>query len=497
MPRSPFTSANLPALIKRILALSAAINLHTIEEKDPNGHYIYGRGRHKYYGLGALVIFFALFSCYGMAHMLATMPTITAMGAVAGGVLWGGFQWLLERQIIMSIAPDARWFAKLSGFGWRSIVAVLSVTTMVYPFFVESNRAEIDVRAGEMARARLIDNLQSAQQAVGLPALQILVAAGAQKLQKAETELSAEPPELPALRQQARLCWSQFRDTEARAKARIAQLSEEKRIVDSSDAAALSRLNAGIAALAARIGAGKSSCHARDRSVADRLAAWKQEKATERNAVALENRQIGAKVEAADVKGKALESEQAAKIERAARSGFAADFEAVWSMLQHDPSRRTQFIWWFAWFLAIELIVMIVKLTSFTDLDCRFGADEALVKQQIQHDLAARLTMLQTAGLRAQTEAKGTQAALQQDDGQAWQQMEARRLDLALYQEELKAPAELAQTALLQMLRMQNLGSEGLRGEYLASFETVLNRAVQDVLSVIQRNSQKACVKHQ
>ncbi|GGC63054.1 DUF4407 domain-containing protein [Undibacterium terreum] len=479
MPNSITLLANLKTSIKKFLALSATISLDTLEEKDEQGNHRFARGRHKYYGIGALVIFFAIFSGYGMAHMLGTMAGISALGAVVGGVLWGGFQWLLERQIMMSVAPDARVWAKLFGFGWRSLIAMLSVVTMVYPFFVESNRAEIDVRAGEIAHARLIDNVRTSQQAAGVPALQAMASVAEQKLQRAEAELAGDPPELPALRQQARVCWVQLREAEVKTAARLSQLEDARRVA--ADAAALNQAEAGIAALAAKRDSAKNVCRSRDRQIADKLAAWKTEKSVERQAIVLENRQIDSRVEAAGARGRILEGEQAARIEKAANSGFAADFEAVWDMLQHDASRRVQFIWWFAWFLSIELIVMIVKLSSLTDLDYRLGSDESLFRQRVQLDLELRQAELQTAGLRARMQARGTQAALQQDEGRVWQEMESQALQLGLYKEQIKLPAELAEAALQQMLRIQDMDKRGAAFDAWASLDAVMRRMLQDL----------------
>ena len=81
--------------MKKLLALSAAVSADVLEQRDAHGQYVYARGRHKYYGIGALVIFFALFSGYGMAHMLATMSNVSAQGAIVAGVLWAMFQWCL------------------------------------------------------------------------------------------------------------------------------------------------------------------------------------------------------------------------------------------------------------------------------------------------------------------------------------------------------------------------------------------------------------------
>ena len=135
--------------MKKMLALSVAVSTDVLEQRDPHGRYVYARGRHKYYGIGALVIFFALFSGYGMAHMLATMSNVSAQGAIVAGVLWAMFQWCLERQIIMSIAHEAAWYAKAYGFFWRALLAILSASTMIYPFFVECATRPCDALGGE------------------------------------------------------------------------------------------------------------------------------------------------------------------------------------------------------------------------------------------------------------------------------------------------------------------------------------------------------------
>ena len=194
------------------LALSAAVSVDLLEEKDEYGRHRFERGRHKYFGIGSLVIFFALFSGYGMGHMLATMSTISAWGAALAGAVWTCFQWCLERQILISIRADAAWWQKCFGLSWRCVLALLSASTMVYPFFVESNRAEIDVKVGEMARSRLIDNNRTAQLAVGLPALHERGREIHTALEKAEILLATDPPELAGLRQKAKHCWVRYQE---------------------------------------------------------------------------------------------------------------------------------------------------------------------------------------------------------------------------------------------------------------------------------------------
>lgn len=429
---SRFMQATMRAM-KKVLALSAAVSSDVLEQRDAHGRYLYARGRHKYFGLGALVIFFALFSGYGMAHMLATMSNVSAHAAVAAGILWAMFQWCLERQIIISIAHDAAWHAKLAGFFWRALLAILSVSTMIYPFFVESNRAEIEVRVGELTQARLIQNIQSSQAAAGLPEMALAMSAGEQLLEKVDTELNSDPPEMPALRQQAKQCWKRYSDAELNSKAKIAQLTSEKARTEIGNVIALEKLDQSINLLHKKLNDTKLRCQNDERLVLNKLLLWKTEKIAEKSSVVENNKSLHLEVAQAKAKSLALEDQQARKIAFAAKAGFAADFAATWDMLKNDLSRRIQFIWWFVWFLVIELIAILVKFSSSTDVDARLSADEVWLKSKIEHDLALRLNILDTARLQSQMQAKGQQAALREDDGRSYQMVATHKLKSATF----------------------------------------------------------------
>jgi len=86
--------------------------------------------------LGVL-FYFCGFSGYGMGHMLASMSNVSTGVAIIAGLIWALFQWCLERQILISIRADATFFAKLIGISWRGALALLSATTMVYPFLLK------------------------------------------------------------------------------------------------------------------------------------------------------------------------------------------------------------------------------------------------------------------------------------------------------------------------------------------------------------------------
>ncbi len=420
-------------VMKKFLALSAAVSTDVLEQRDAHGRYLYARGRHKYFGLGALVIFFALFSGYGMAHMLATMSNVSVQGAIVAGILWAMFQWCLERQIIMSIAHDAAWYAKLFGFFWRALLAILSASTMIYPFFVESNRAEIEVRVGELTQARLVQNIQSSHAAAGLPEKALAMSVGEQQLEKVEAELKSDPPEMPALRQQAKQCWKRYADAEHNSKAKIAQLTTEKTRIEAADFSALAKIDQSINLLHKKLDDAKLRCQNNEKLVLNKLLLWKAEKTAEKSSVVENNKSLLLEVAQAKTKSHALEDEQSNKIAYAAKAGFAADFAATWDMLQNDLSRRIQFIWWFVWFLVIELIAILVKFSSNTDVDARLNADEVWLKSKIAHELALRLNILATARLQSQMQAKGQQAALHEDDGKSYQMVATHKLKSATF----------------------------------------------------------------
>lgn len=419
--------------IKKMLALSAAVSTDVLEQRDAHGRYVFARGRHKYFGLGALVIFFALFSGYGMAHMLATMSNVSAQGACVAGVLWAMFQWCLERQIIMSIAHDSAWHAKAYGFFWRALLAILSASTMIYPFFVESNRAEIEVRVGELTQARLIQNIQSAHAAAGLPEKVQAMSTGEQQLEKLDAELKSDPPEMAALRQQAKQCWTRYIGEEIKSKEKIAQLSAEKARTETGNVDALEKLDQSINLLHKKLSDARRRCQNDESLVLSKLLLWKTEKTAEKITVVENNKSLHLDVELAKTKSLALEDEQSSKIALAAKAGFAADFAATWDMLKNDLSRRIQFIWWFVWFLVIELIAILVKFSSTTDVDARLNSDEVWLKSKIAHDLALRLNILDTARLQSQMQAKGQQAALHEDDGRSYQIVATHKLKSATF----------------------------------------------------------------
>jgi|GEM_PF-1862704 len=399
---------------KSLLALSAAVSLKVLDAQDSDGNYLYARGRHKYFGIGALVIFFAVFAGYGMAHMLATMVNVSSSGAIIAGCLWAVFQWCLERQMIMSIQSDASWGAKSMGLFWRSLLALLSAITMVYPFYVDSNRAEITVKTGELERSRLIHNLQSAQQATGLPALQQDVVALDDKLKKAEEKLYGEPPQMAEMRQQLQTLRELAKTEERRSNGQIANWRKAMTVALPAEAVLLEQK---ISAAQNRITAARVRCLRQEQDINQTLIAWRKEKLAEKAQLAEERHQANTIVNKARSDAQALEKTHSAYIQAASHAGFAADFAATWDMLQNDVHRRLQFIWWLLWFLTIELVAIIVKFTSHTDVDARLNADEYLLKLGIASNSRVRQAQIEVAQLRELTALKGEHAALQADDG--------------------------------------------------------------------------------
>ncbi|PXX42618.1 DUF4407 domain-containing protein [Undibacterium pigrum] len=399
---------------KSLLALSAAVSLKVLDTRDSDGNYLYARGRYKYFGIGSLVIFFALFAGYGMAHMLATMANVSSTGAIVAGCLWAVFQWCLERQMIMSINSDASWAAKSMGLFWRSLLALLSAITMVYPFYVDSNRAEITYKTGELERSRLIHNLQSAQQATGLPALQQDVAALDDKLQKAEDKLLSEPPQMADMRQQLQSLREQAKTEERRSNGQIANWRKAMTVALPAEAVLLEQK---ISAAQNRINAARARCQRQEQEINATLITWRKEKIAEKAQLAEERQQANTIASKARTDAQALEKIQSAHIQAASHAGFAADFAATWDMLQNDVHRRLQFIWWLLWFLTIELVAIIVKFTSHTDVDARLNADEYLLKLGIASNSRVRQAHIEIEQLRELTALKGEQAALQADAG--------------------------------------------------------------------------------
>ncbi|MFZ6759804.1 DUF4407 domain-containing protein [Undibacterium sp. Ji50W] len=406
---------------KSLLALSAAVSLKVLDRQDSNGNYLYARGRHKYFGIGALVIFFALFSGYGMAHMLASMVNVSssgANGAIVAGCLWAMFQWCLERQMIMSIHSDSSWVSKAIGISWRSLLALLSAITMVYPFFVDSNRAEIDVKVGEMTRTRLIQNLQTAQTATGLPVLQQSRADLDEKLHKAEDAIRSDPPQLAEMRKQWSICRERARDEERKGMKQIAAWQQPLAGVISGNLETAS-LQQKITTMQNRIQAGKARCQQQEQEINSSVLAWKNEKIAEKVQVATALKQTQSSISKAQDRSEILEQKQTAKIEAAAASGFAADFAATWQMLQDDQYRRLQLIWWLLWFLTIEMVAIIVKFSSHTDVDAKLNSDEELIKFDIGQSTQMRRAELALRQLHHAMNIRGQQAALQADEGKS------------------------------------------------------------------------------
>lgn len=399
------------------LALSAAVPVEVLEERDQQGAYRFMRGRHKYYGIGSLVIFFALFSGYGMGHMLATMSTISAWGAVTAGIIWAVFQWCLERQMLISIRADAAWWKKLFGLSWRGLLALLSASTMVYPFFVESNRAEIDVKVGEMARTRLIDNLQSAQLAVGLPALRHDATRVEGAIKQVDLALASEPPDLAAYRQRAKLCWQAFAKTELAIQRQLRPLLLQKNAV-ANTVAPDTLQETKIDALNQKLNAAKAPCQNADSLVMTKLLEWKQQKNAEKKVLLNEQKQVQSHIVEAKQKEISLSESQEKKITLAAQSGFAADFAAVADLVRNDANRRFQLIWWLTWFFAIEMVAILVKFTSTTDVDLSFNSMEVAAQEQISAQLQTQKEHIATQRMQASMQAKGEQAVWLEDDGQ-------------------------------------------------------------------------------
>lgn len=405
---APSWAARLRAHALGFLALSAALPLALLEAKNDDGSHQFSRGRHKYYGIACLVIFFAIFSGYGMAHMLASMSQFSLPGAILAGVLWAGFQWCLERQILLSMALDATRWQKLWGITWRSLLALLSASTLVYPFFVESNRAEIDVRVGETARMRQIDNQASAQQAAGLPRLRQDQSRVQEQLAAVEKQLSIEPAEVTILRKRAAACWTQFQADETRWMREWRQLAalRSQANVDASALQAMTRLQK-------TMENAKAKCGQLDSQFNKQLNAWRLAKETEKKGLVQEASLLQKDWLEALKQEQGLRNAQSEKIERAAASGFAADFMAVADLLVEDAARRFQLLWWLTWFLAIELIALLVKLNADTDLDHYLLQQEALTK--------AKFAMHHQAQLREMTQQFKRQELQQAGESAYWQ----------------------------------------------------------------------------
>lgn len=471
-------AARLNTALLGFLALSAAVPLALLEEKDAQGRHRFGRGRHKYYGIASLVIFFAIFSGYGMGHMLASMSNMSWWGATIAGVLWAVFQWCLERQILLSLRSDAAWWEKLIGLSWRALLALLSASTMVYPFFVESNRAEIDVRVGEMARARLLENQTSAQLAVGLPSLRSDAAGLTANVQQLDKLLASDPPEVPVLRRKANQCWARFQaeETDIKRQLRPLQLLRQQAGIDLA-------LETRITQLQQKMEAARAPCTSIDHGIAQKITEWRQQKGAEKRAVIAQQTLVLERIAGAKSEESRLITEQSAKIERAANSGFAADFGAVADLVRNDTNRRFQLLWWLTWFLAIELVAILVKLNANTDLDWHLQSEENLTREKIQSDLQMQLDALKTVQLRAAMQSKGEQAVWLADDGKMAQEQLLQ--DLAL-EAEFKIPVKRLQAQLRQLKEIEKAMQEAHRLSDQSKVNALVQAAIQELVASYQ-----------
>lgn len=471
-------AVRLNTVLLRFLALSAAVPFELLEEKDAQGRHRFGRGRHKYYGIASLVIFFAIFSGYGMGHMLASMSNMSWWGATIAGVLWAVFQWCLERQILLSIRSDASWWKKLFGLSWRTLLALLSASTMVYPFFVESNRAEIDVRVGEMARARLLDNQASAQLAVGLPTLRTDAANLTLTVQQLDKLLASDPPEVPALRKKATQCWARFHDGETQIKRQLRplQMLRQQAGVDAA-------LDARIDQLQQKIETARAPCASIDHVIAHKIAEWRQQKTAEKREVMEQHKQVQSRITSAKSEESRLIADQSAKIERAASSGFAADFTAVADLVRNDANRRFQLLWWLTWFLAIELVAMVIKLSANTDLDWHLQSEETIAREKTQGDLHTRQEELKTHNLRTSMHSKGEQAVWLADDGKMAQEQLLQALAMDA---ELKLPLQRLQAHIRQLKEIENLMREANTLTDQGKLHALVQAAIQDLIEKYQ-----------
>lgn len=471
-------AVRLNTALLRFLALSAAVPFELLEEKNAQGRHRFGRGRHKYYGIASLVIFFAIFSGYGMGHMLASMSNMSWWGATIAGVLWAIFQWCLERQILLSIRSDASWWEKLFGLSWRTLLALLSASTMVYPFFVESNRAEIDVRVGEMARTRLLGNQSSAQLAVGLPTLRTDAAILTSAVQQLDQLLATDPPEVPALRKKSMQCWARFYENENQIKRQLRplQMLRQQAGVDAA-------LDARIDQLQQKIETARAPCMSIDHVIAHKIAEWRQQKIAEKRDAMEQHKQVQSRIASAKSEESRLIADQSAKIARAANSGFAADFTAVADLVRNDANRRFQLLWWLTWFLAIELVAMLIKLSANTDLDWYLQSEETIAREKTQSDLHTKQEEIKTHNLRISMHSKGEQAVWLADDGK----MAREQLLQALAMDaELKLPLQRLQAHIRQLKEIEDVMREAKTLTDQGKLHALVQVAIQDLVEKYQ-----------
>ncbi|WMW82451.1 DUF4407 domain-containing protein [Undibacterium cyanobacteriorum] len=393
----------------RFLALSAAIDFEVLERVGEHGNQggnrVFMRGRFKYYGLGSLVIFFAVFAGYGMGHMLSTMANMSWLGASIAGVVWAVFQWCLERQILISIQHDAVWWQKIFGITWRSALALMSASVMVYPFFVETNRAEIDVKIGQITQRRLQDAKEVTASIADLPRLEQESQAHAINLTRLEKAMSSDAPDIASFQIRAKQCWLRQQKTDATLarQQRGLSLLRERPGVDLV-------LDARIQALEDQREQAKEQCRQAESAIAKRNADWRQLKSKEHAQVAEQQRLTLEETKLAQSKRDQLFDEQEKRVQASAHSGFAADFYAVARLMEEDPYRRFQMMWWMLWFLAIEMVAILVKFGTKTDVDLYLSLAEKALVNNIEADFKAKQMQLTTQHLREQVQTEAEHA---------------------------------------------------------------------------------------
>jgi hypothetical protein len=308
-----------------------------------------------------------------------------------------------------------------------------------------------------------------------------------------DVALATDPPELPAMKQKAKLCWNRFREEEQRINSRI------KQIKSGISAERIDAVNEGrIEALGQKLQASRSLCQGADAQVVNKLVAWKEQKNAERKLLMNKQGQLQTGIDQAKLKENDLAQEQATKIALAAKSGFAADFVAVAELVRNDANRRFQLIWWLTWFLAIELVAILVKFTSNTDLDLRINTDETLVNTQTQQNLSIAQEQLATAGLKASMKSKGEQAIWLTDDGRQAMEQGERELMMQnkLHQQvtqlsaELRLPVELLKVTMAQFAELEQI----VQGTKQARTNPRLDALIEQALERISKSFTNALV---
>ena len=481
--------------LKKLFALSAAIDYELLEARDESGAYQFYRGRQKYYGLGSLVVFFAVFSGYGMGHMLASMSQMSTLGAAIAGLVWGLFQWSLERQILISIRSDDALWKKAFGLSWRAGLAVMSASVMVYPFFVESNRAEIDVKVGEISQQRMLSAKANTELISNLPGLRQEQVLQQLVLQKLENEVSRDPPDISSFRQKAKLCWGRFQIENEKLSRQIKPL----RLLRENAGADLD-LDRRITLLEQKRDAAKSMCSAADAAIVYRINEWQQLKQQEHAAASLLHQHLQQQIQQAKERQQALVTEYNSKINLASHSGFAADFLAVSSLVTEDKYRRFQLIWWLTWFVAIELVAILIKFATQTEIDTFLKFKEKKFLHGAEQDYRLWQEQQTTDYLREFSQQKAEQAVWRnqtQEDA-----AELLSLELTLARENtkrtLKSKADLAiarallETGIQELKQINELQRDAEQDPSMQSRSTLLEQMCERAQQELQMRYVKA-----